>query len=73
MSICRKERLTFYNFLKDYNPESKQSGSMKANAIKAQLNKEYGFYFKRADFHPFDYDYFEGLRNPLKSKFSAEY
>ena len=43
-SVCRRERLTFYNLLKE-------SGSDEG-VIKAQLNREYGLYFPKTGYPP---------------------
>jgi hypothetical protein len=39
-TVCRKERLTFYNFLL-------QRGGQDENFIKQSINREYGIYFRR--------------------------
>ena len=45
-SVCRSERLTFYNFLKEHNSDPKLNTE---EGLKDQLNAEYGIYFKRKD------------------------
>ena len=45
-SVCRSERLTFFNFLKEHASDMKLNTE---EGIKEQLNAEYGIYFKRKD------------------------
>ena len=42
--VCRKERLTFYNFLAEHTVNGI---AVNEESIKDQLNREYGFYFKK--------------------------
>lgn len=44
--VCRKERLTFYNFLKEHTHDQLLNSE---EGLKEQLNKEYGIYFHKND------------------------
>ena len=44
--VCRHERLTFYNFLKEHTVNGL---AVSEESVKEQLNREYGFYFKKKD------------------------
>ena len=45
-SVCRNERLTFFNFLKEHASDPKLNSE---EGLKEQLNAEYGIYFRRKD------------------------
>ena len=42
--VCRNERLTFFNFLREHNSDTVLHTE---EGIKEQLNREYGYYFKK--------------------------
>ena len=51
--VCRKERLTFFNFLR-LNAVTEEGtvevgGALHEENIKEMLNREYQFYFKRGN------------------------
>ena len=43
-TVCRKERLTFFNFMREHTTDSVLYTE---EFLKDQLNKEYGHYFKK--------------------------
>ena len=49
--VCRKERLTFHNFLKEHTHDDVLNSE---EGIKDQLNKEYAIYFRRKKSGPVD-------------------
>ena len=77
-SVCRKERLTFYNFLMEH---SYDNVSYHEESIKEMLNREYGVYFRKSDQPPdrvrkLDIYQKSGLvssTNTLNDKFSVEF
>ena len=70
-TVCRRERLTFYNFLL-------QRGDQDEDIIKQQINREYGFYFRKQGQEPgrgrvldiHKRSFFE-LGNPIDKKLSV--
>ncbi len=81
-SVCRSERLTFFNFLRmnavPQGPQTDQQFlTLTEEAIKEMINNEYQFYFKR----PYKLDIYRGERkffkmpvlNELNRKFRVEF
>ena len=81
--VCRKERLTFYNFLrmnavpKDDKSASSEFLALNEEQIKEMINREYQFYFKRPetlDVYRGNRKFFKGfVLNELNRNFKVEF
>ena len=81
--VCRKERLTFYNFLrmnavpKDDKSASSEFLALTDEQIKEMINREYQFYFKRSetlDVYRGNRKFFKGfVLNELNRNFKVEF
>ena len=62
-NVCRRERLTFYNFLKEHTSDTVLHSE---EGLKAQLNKEYAFYFKKGELNGRQIDIYGSTVLPIK-------
>ena len=74
-TVCRKERLTFFNFLR-MNYVQEQGDVANEEAIKQMLNREYYLYFKRKEaldiYKPHDAFIKRPALNELNRRFKVE-
>ena len=62
-TVCRRERLTFYNFLKEHTSDTVLHTE---EGLKASLNKEYGLYFKKGESNGRQIDIYGSTILPIK-------